>query len=520
MYEIRTALSYLVPRKGQLSSTVVGSIAVLVILAISWLVLVFFSTTEGLERMWAEKISSALGPVQITPSSDYFQQKFSFTGDTCLERLSLASKEPGHPLNPVTKALNQQQIPWRRFESTVGHIALPSLYTQPGKSVSQYTSLLGTSSLKASSLSLLTEITPPEITRLITLLSSSTKTGQELIRNALSHLENIEVITQDGNRSRATIEGDHIYITSLDKRFPLSLPSAPYSIVHAQTTSPPHLFTPKLSFIKGLGYPLLLSKQMRSHGIRLLDTGLFEFQGATITGAEPLTLPFYVAGFFDPGILPIGSKLGLTSITAVQTIQPQLIPDEPLSGSGIIVDDPDSLSIVTDLLKDSPFKAQRFDNYDTTRELFGQFKSEKNLFTLISFIIIAVACSNIFSMLFILAHDRRKEIAIFRALGASKTSIATIFVCTGLALGLIGSLLGSLLAFITLDHLPELLSLIAKLQGQELLQQGFYGEISRQTLSTYPLIFTIVAVSLTSALAGALAALRACHTNVSQALKG
>ena len=60
MYEIRTALSYLIPRRGQLSISVVGLIAVLVIQAITWLILVFFSTTEGFESRWSQKIIGAV----------------------------------------------------------------------------------------------------------------------------------------------------------------------------------------------------------------------------------------------------------------------------------------------------------------------------------------------------------------------------------------------------------------------------------------------------------------------------
>ena len=73
MYEVRTALSYLIPRRGQLSISVVGLIAVFVILAITWLILVFFSTTEGFEFRWSQKIIGAVGPLRIAPTPAYFE---------------------------------------------------------------------------------------------------------------------------------------------------------------------------------------------------------------------------------------------------------------------------------------------------------------------------------------------------------------------------------------------------------------------------------------------------------------
>ena len=122
-------------------------------------------------------------------------------------------------------------------------------------------------------------------------------------------------------------------------------------------------------------------------------------------------------------------------------------------------------------------------------------------------------------MLFILAHDRRKEIAVLRALGASAASIASIFLLAGLGVGLFGSVLGAALASLTLHYLPELLSLIGAIQGHDLLQQGIYGDIGSQSLSSSTLLFTFITISVTSSLAGVLAAVRACRMNVSEALR-
>lgn len=123
-------------------------------------------------------------------------------------------------------------------------------------------------------------------------------------------------------------------------------------------------------------------------------------------------------------------------------------------------------------------------------------------------------------MLFILAHDRRKEIAISRAMGASKGSVMTIFTLAGLLIGLLGTGLGLLLSMITLHYLPEILFLIGRVQGHELLQQSLYGEIGSQTVRCATALFTVCSVSLAASCAGFLAALRACRINVSEALRG
>ena len=467
MYEVRTALSYLIPRRGQLSISVVGLIAVFVILAITWLILVFFSTTEGFEFRWSQKIIGAVGPLRIAPTPAYFESPlyhidmYSSAHSFAPQRLSkeclaydpktdppLPPQEAlwyeshgslPHPLLEATRRLDQLSIPWRWFESTVCHVSIPT----GAFSLNQYACLLGLDRLDPKAFS---PLDPSDLS---------------------------------------------------------------------------------LSYVPSKGYPAFLPKQMRQQGASLNDGGTFQFSGAGVSGAESFSIPFYVAGFFDPGILPIGGKLILTSRQAVMAIQPTLDAVGPLAASGIIIDAPLSdLAATQSLLQhelDSAapglFSVQRFDQYEVTAELYQQLSSEKTLFRLLSIIIIIVACSNIFSMLFILAHDRRKEIAVLRALGASRLSITTIFVIAGLGVGLFGTLSGSALAALTLRFLPQILACIGALQGHAVLHTNIYGDIAPQTIGLVPLLFAFGSICCTSAFAGACAAVRACKINVSEALR-
>jgi lipoprotein-releasing system permease protein len=578
MYELRTALSYLIPRKGQLSISVVGLIAVVVIQAITWLILVFFSTTEGFETRWSQKIISVVGPMRIIPTPAYFDSPYhqldlySSHNNYAPERLS-AQRQTTLPYDPssdpplppslvtwyqahanttppvpsITTYLNQHSLPWRFFESTVCHLSIPTLESSPSHSLSQYTCLLGLDALNSNSFTPVSEISTPEVERLLSLLKKPHPTSLEPLKALATAIQHFEiVITHDatilshqipqGTRLIATLSftNDTPQIAlhlSTGEIALLPLHAAPpFSVISSSLSHPP-LALPtnaSLPYIPSLGYPTLLPKQMRQQGARLLDTGTFQFSGIGMGGTQILTLPFYIAGFFDSGILPIGGKLAITSRQAVIAIQPDLTPDGHIASSGIIVDIPSSLSLSDtqktlqndiDTIAPGLFSVQRFDQYEITTELFQQLASEHTLFHLLSIIIIFVACSNIFSMLFILAHDRRKEIAVLRALGAPPSSITTIFLLAGLGVGLLGSTLGAALAAITLHYLPELLFLMSVLQGHAVLNQGIYGDITSQALSLSTLLFAFSTISITSAIAGALAAVRACRINVSEALK-
>lgn len=577
MYELRTALSYVIPRRGQLSISVVGLIAVLVIQAITWLILVFFSTTEGIESRWSQKMISVLGPMRVVPTQAYFESPYHqlafFSGLHQFSPVRLSAQQSTLPYDPssdpplppslsewyrshgsstspvatITADLSHLSLPWRFFESTVCHMSIADSEPSASSGLSQYTCLFGVDRMNPSALKAVAELSTPEAERLVHLLRHPTPKTLPILKNLATAIQQFEIVIAEGasilpqqwsqgTRLTASFSfTDEIPAITFQRAggetVTIPLHSAPpFSIVSLRLSRPPVALpdTTAFPFIPSLGYPVLLPKQMRQHGARIFTTGTFQFSGMNVGNDQTLTIPFFIAGFFDSGILPIGGKLAVTSRQAVMAIQPGFSSDGPIAPSGIIVDLPPSMSLaavqktIQDKLDDrfpGLFVAQRYDQYEVTSELFQQLASEHTLFHLLSLIIICVACSNIFSMLFILAHDRRKEIAVLRALGASAASIASIFLLAGLGVGLFGSVLGAALASLTLHYLPELLSLIGAIQGHDLLQQGIYGDIGSQSLSSSTLLFTFITISVTSSLAGVLAAVRACRMNVSEALR-
>ena len=146
-------------------------------------------------------------------------------------------------------------------------------------------------------------------------------------------------------------------------------------------------------------------------------------------------------------------------------------------------------------------------------------KSDRNLFSLISLIIMIVACSNIISMLIILVHDKKKEIAIMRALGATKKSVAAIFGICGFFMGAFGSALGSTLAILTIKNISVLLSFLSSLQGFEVLNSAFYGTSIPQELSMSAFVFVIISCTAASTIAGIVPAIQASRINTSEALR-
>lgn len=155
------------------------------------------------------------------------------------------------------------------------------------------------------------------------------------------------------------------------------------------------------------------------------------------------------------------------------------------------------------------WKVETYRDFDYAKDLLQQLSSEKNIFSLISAVIIIVACSNIISMLIILVKDKRLEIGILRSMGASSGSIAMIFGFCGIVMGMVGTLIGTLLAYFTLQNLNSLLGLISKLQGFDAFNPVFYGDHLPNSMSYETLVVVLFATALISLLAGLIPALKA-----------
>lgn len=76
MYELSLALKYLIPRRKQLSVSLIAFLSVGVISLVVWLVLVFLSVTEGIEKNWLSKLTALNAPIRITPTEHYYSSYY------------------------------------------------------------------------------------------------------------------------------------------------------------------------------------------------------------------------------------------------------------------------------------------------------------------------------------------------------------------------------------------------------------------------------------------------------------
>jgi lipoprotein-releasing system permease protein len=275
-----------------------------------------------------------------------------------------------------------------------------------------------------------------------------------------------------------------------------------------------------------LGDPIVLSKHFKEHGIEVGHRGTISYNAALASGIQEMRLPVWVAGFYDSGIAPLGSKLVLSTHNLVTEIG-QSSPRPILSGFQVWFDDPSqTLKIkkaietkLNDSLLSSYFKVESFHDYDFAKDLVEQLQSDKLLFSLMAMIIILVACSNIISMLILLVNDKKKEIGILQSMGASPKSIALIFGTCGVFLGLLSSLLGTLAAYWTLSNIQVIVDFLSFIQGHNAFNQAFFGESLPNKMSNEALSMVWIATSILSLLAGLIPALKASSMKPTEILR-
>ena len=190
---------------------------------------------------------------------------------------------------------------------------------------------------------------------------------------------------------------------------------------------------------------------------------------ASLGGAGiPRLRRFVVEGYFYSGMYEFDSSLMFVPLHDAQA----LLADDYQAESGFQVRVQDLFgapSISHELATMAGPNYQVTNWTEDNAALFSALKLEKFTYFLVLLLIVLVAAFNIVATLVMVVKERRKEIAILRAMGARAASIAWIFVCEGAALGVIGTALGVGAGFVVsfligryhLIHLPPDLFIVS-----------------------------------------------------------
>jgi lipoprotein-releasing system permease protein len=105
---------------------------------------------------------------------------------------------------------------------------------------------------------------------------------------------------------------------------------------------------------------------------------------------------------------------------------------------------------------------------------FGALQVERNVMFLILTLIVLVAALNIVSGLIMLVKDKSADIAILRTMGATQGAIMRIFLITGAAIGVVGTIVGLLLGTVICLNIESIRQFLSWLTATDLFPRELY----------------------------------------------
>ncbi|WP_022668550.1 lipoprotein-releasing ABC transporter permease subunit [Desulfospira joergensenii] len=158
-------------------------------------------------------------------------------------------------------------------------------------------------------------------------------------------------------------------------------------------------------------------------------------------GQIPSMKRFVVRGTFSSGMSEYDGMLAYTRLDQAQGL---VSSKDRISAIGIWVDEVFKVKSIREQVLNSleyPFYIR--DWMDINHSLFSALKLEKTAMFIILTLIILVAAFNIASALIMMVMDKTKEIAVLKAMGATRDIIRRIFMIKGMIIGFLGTSLGT-----------------------------------------------------------------------------
>jgi lipoprotein-releasing system permease protein len=180
-------------------------------------------------------------------------------------------------------------------------------------------------------------------------------------------------------------------------------------------------------------------------------------------GVTPRIKSYPVNAIFDVGMSEYDSSFVFIPLEEAQLY---FNKDQGVDVIDIYVDDPDAVDEYRQPLE---VAAQRqlfmSDWRQRNASLTSALDVERNVMFMILTLIILVAALNIISGLIMLVKDKSHDIAILRTMGTTRGAVMRIFMITGSAIGIVGTLVGFLLGVLVCAYIKEIQDFVTWVTG-------------------------------------------------------
>ena len=192
----------------------------------------------------------------------------------------------------------------------------------------------------------------------------------------------------------------------------------------------------------------------------------------TPMGTTPRIKAYKVAAVFEIGMSEYDSAFVFMPLTEAQAYFNR---SGDVTAIEVYTNDPDNIDNFRKAVTEAAARPiYMVDWRQRNATFFNALQVERNVMFLILTLIVLVAALNIVSGLIMLVKDKSGDIAILRTMGATQGSIMRIFLITGAAIGVVGTLVGFLLGTVVCLNIEDIRRFLSWVTNTELFSPELY----------------------------------------------
>src|SRR6202795_646363 len=192
----------------------------------------------------------------------------------------------------------------------------------------------------------------------------------------------------------------------------------------------------------------------------------------TPMGSTPRIKPYKIAAVFEIGMSEYDSAFVFIALTGARRFFNR---SGDVTAIEVYTNDPDNIDRFRRLVTEAAARPiYMVDWRQRNATFFNALQVERNVMFLILTLIVLVAALNIVSGLIMLVKDKGSDIAILRTMGASQGSIMRVFLITGAAIGVVGTLTGLFVGLLICTNIESIRQFLSWLTNTELFSPELY----------------------------------------------
>lgn len=210
------------------------------------------------------------------------------------------------------------------------------------------------------------------------------------------------------------------------------------------------------------------------HGLVMGDTiTIISPKGPeTPFGNAPRMRSFTIAGIFEVGMSEYDENVVYMPFSIAQEY---FLSENGATAIEVMVDNPDVVEEYAALVATVAGENTQMVSWKSTNKtFFAALAVERNVMFIILTLIVLVAALNIISGLIMLVKDKGHDIAILRTMGASRGAIQRVFLITGSAIGMTGTVLGFILGVLVCLNIESIRQAVSWLSGTQVFSPEIY----------------------------------------------